>query len=108
MQKGCWVGGRVVGSRLSVVGRSVRGRRHRLPTTDNPLRSGPQVAFILPEMGEPPRERPQTFREKWTNRLVLSRSLVWSWLTDPAVLVYRRHGFGHKRLRATIVEFFLF
>ncbi len=49
-----------------------------------------------------------TWREKWTNRLVLSRSLVWSWLTDPAVLVYRRHGFGQKRARATIVEFFLF
>ena len=59
-------------------------------------------------MGEPPRERPQTFREKWTNRVVLGRTLVWSWLTDPAVLVYRRHGFGQKRARATIVEFFLF
>ena len=34
--------------------------------------------------------------------------MVWSWLTDPAVLVYRRHGFGHKRARAAIVEFFLF
>lgn len=59
-------------------------------------------------MGEPPRERPPTWREKWTNRFVLGRDLVWSWLTDPAVLVYRRHGFGQKRLRATIVEFFLF
>ena len=36
------------------------------------------------------------------------RDLVWSWLTDPAVLVYRKHGFGHKRVRAVIVEFFLF
>ena len=34
--------------------------------------------------------------------------MVWSWLTDPAVLVYRRHGFGQKRVRAAIVEFFLF
>ena len=59
-------------------------------------------------MGEPPRERPPSFREKWTNRFVLSRDLVWSWLTDPAVLVYRRHGFGQKRARAVIVEFFLF
>ena len=59
-------------------------------------------------MGEPPRERPPTWREKWTNRFVLGRDLVWSWLTDPAVLVYRRHGFGQKRVRATIVEFFLF
>ncbi|MDQ3283782.1 MAG: YihY family inner membrane protein [Acidobacteriota bacterium] len=29
-------------------------------------------------------------------------------MTDPAVLVYRRHGFGHKRVRATIVEAALF
>ncbi len=35
-------------------------------------------------------------------------AIVWSWLTDPAVLVYRRHGFGQKRVRATVVEFFLF
>jgi membrane protein len=41
-------------------------------------------------------------------RLASARAVVWSWLTDPAVLVYRRHGFGQKRLRATIVEFFLF
>lgn len=34
--------------------------------------------------------------------------MTWSWLTDPAVLVYRRHGFGQKRARAIIVEFFLF
>jgi membrane protein len=47
-------------------------------------------------------------REKWVGRLVSSRDLVWSWLTDPAVLVYRKHGFGQKRLRAQIVEFFLF
>lgn len=59
-------------------------------------------------MGEPPRERPLTWREKWTNRFVLARDVTWSWLTDPAVLVYRRHGFGQKRVRATIVEFFLF
>ena len=59
-------------------------------------------------MGEPPRERPLTWREKWTNRFTISRDIVWSWLTDPAVLVYRKHGFGQKRARATIVEFFLF
>jgi membrane protein len=59
-------------------------------------------------MGEPPRERPLTWREKWTNRATLGRDLIWSWLTDPAVLVYRRHGFGQKRIRAAIVEFFLF
>lgn len=63
---------------------------------------------MLSAMGEPPRERPPTFREKWTNRFVLTRDVVWSWLTDPAVLVYRRHGFGHRRARALVVEFFLF
>lgn len=41
-------------------------------------------------------------------RIRNARDVVWSWLTDPAVLVYRRHGFGQKRARASIVEFFLF
>jgi membrane protein len=59
-------------------------------------------------MGEPPKERPPTLREKWVTRVVSARTLIWSWLTDPAVLVYRKHGFGQKRARATIVEFFLF
>lgn len=59
-------------------------------------------------MGEPPVERPPTSREKWVARFVFTRDLVWSWLTDPAALVYRRHGFGHKRARAVVVEFFLF
>ena len=34
--------------------------------------------------------------------------MVWSWLTDPAVLVYRRAAYGHKRARVVTVEFFLF
>jgi membrane protein len=59
-------------------------------------------------MGEAPQERPVPFRERWVGRFRTGRDVTWSWLTDPAVLVYRRHGFGHKRLRATIVEFFLF
>lgn len=59
-------------------------------------------------MGEPPVERPLTAREKWVSRIVSARDLTWSWLTDPAALVYRRHGFGQKRVRALIVEFFLF
>ena len=59
-------------------------------------------------MGEAPKERPPSRREKFVSRSVATRHLVWSWLTDPAVLVYRRHGFGQKRARATIVEFFLF
>ena len=41
-------------------------------------------------------------------RLVWIRTTTWSWLVDPAVLVYRRHGFGQKRARVIIVEFFLF
>ncbi|HYI09237.1 MAG TPA: YhjD/YihY/BrkB family envelope integrity protein [Thermoanaerobaculia bacterium] len=59
-------------------------------------------------MGEAPQERPPSWRERWLGRLVSTRDVVWSWLTDPAVLVYRRHGFGHKRARVLIVEFFLF
>jgi membrane protein len=59
-------------------------------------------------MGEAPQHRPPTAREKWVGRLVSTRDVVWSWLTDPAVLVYRRHGFGQKRMRATIVEIALF
>lgn len=59
-------------------------------------------------MGEAPQNRPPTAREKWVGRLVSTRDVVWSWLTDPAVLVYRRHGFGQKRARATIVELALF
>jgi membrane protein len=59
-------------------------------------------------MGEAPKERPLSWRERWVGRLASARVLIWSWLTDPAVLVYRRHGFGQKRARATVVEFFLF
>lgn len=59
-------------------------------------------------MGEPPNDRPPSWRQRWVSGFVSTRTLVWSWLTDPAVLVYRRHGFGQKRARATIVEFFLF
>lgn len=55
-------------------------------------------------MTEDPREKPPGLRD----RILSVRQVVWSWLTDPAVLVYRRHGFGQKRFRATIVEFFLF
>jgi membrane protein len=59
-------------------------------------------------MGEPPQDRPISPRQRWAGKFVTGKNLVWSWLTDPAVLVYRRHGFGQKRARATIVEFFLF
>jgi membrane protein len=59
-------------------------------------------------MSEDPRERPPSWRERWLTRLSSARHITWSWLTDPAVLVYRRHGFGQKRVRATIVELALF
>jgi len=59
-------------------------------------------------MDDDPRERPPGWRDRWLSRFVSTKTVVWSWLTDPAVLVYRRHGFGHRRARAVIVEFFLF
>ncbi len=59
-------------------------------------------------MGEAPQQRPLSVRERWVGRFVSIRDVIWSWLTDPAVLVYRKHGFGQKRVRAIIVEFFLF
>jgi membrane protein len=59
-------------------------------------------------MGEAPVDRPPSVRERWVGKFVSIRDVTWSWLTDPAVLVYRKHGFGQKRVRATIVEFFLF
>src|SRR6266446_10820530 len=37
-----------------------------------------------------------------------SRAVVWSWLTDPAVLLYRREAHGRARARVLTVEFFLF
>jgi len=37
-----------------------------------------------------------------------TRVVVWSWLTDPAVLLYRREAHGRKRARVLTVEFFLF
>jgi membrane protein len=51
-----------------------------------------------------PREKPPGWRGKWLKRFHLTRG----WLTDPALLVYRRHGFGQKRARAIVVESFLF
>ena len=45
-----------------------------------------------------------SFRE----RFVETRGYVWSWLTDPAVLLYRREAHGRARARVLTVEFFLF
>lgn len=67
---------------------------------------------MLFTMSEDPREetrvRPPSWRQRWVAKILSARTIVWSWLTDPAVLVYRRHGFGQKKARALIVEFFLF
>src|SRR3954471_18476089 len=47
-------------------------------------------------------------RAKLRTDFALARKIVWSWLTDPAVLLYRREAHGRKRARVTTVEFFLF
>ncbi len=47
-------------------------------------------------------------RTKMKHRFARWRSVVWSWLTDPAVLVYRREARGRARARVLTVEFFLF
>jgi membrane protein len=69
---------------------------------------GPPPYVILPGMTEDPRERPAGWWQRFLTRLFSAKNIFWGWLTDPAVLVYRRHGFGHKRARATIVEIALF
>ena len=46
-------------------------------------------------------------RRGWGQRLMTGWTVMWSWLTDPAVLIYRRAAHGHKRVRVLIVEFFL-
>jgi membrane protein len=62
----------------------------------------------MASMTEDPRERPPGWRERFLTRFFSAKNIAWGWLTDPAVLVYRRHGFGQKRVRATIVEVALF
>jgi len=47
-------------------------------------------------------------RARFKSGFTLARKIVWSWLTDPAVLLYRREAHGRKRARVTTVEFFLF
>src|SRR5216684_7741582 len=47
-------------------------------------------------------------RARLKTNLALARTIIWSWLTDPAVLLYRREAYGRKRARVTTVEFFLF
>src|SRR5213075_3048811 len=57
-------------------------------------------------MTEIRRERER--RAKLRTDFALARQVVWSWLTDPAVLLYRREAHGRERARVTTVEFFLF
>jgi len=47
-------------------------------------------------------------RKKLKHRLTKSRTVFWSWLTDSAVLLYRREAHGRRRARVLTVEFFLF
>src|SRR5438132_4169787 len=47
-------------------------------------------------------------RLKWKDRFHITRGIFWSWLTDPAVLLYRREAHGRRRVRVVLVEFFLF
>jgi membrane protein len=53
-------------------------------------------------------ERPPHWRQTWLRRFRETRLTVWSWLTDPAVLLYRREATGRHRARVLTVEFFLF
>jgi membrane protein len=57
---------------------------------------------------EDPRERPNGWRESWVLRFLNAKNILWSWLTDPAVLLYRREASGRRRARILTVEFFLF
>jgi len=47
-------------------------------------------------------------RESLKKRFAAWRGVAWSWLTDPAVLLYRREAHGRDRARVLTVEFFLF
>lgn len=53
-------------------------------------------------------EQPPSWRERWLSRLIAARTVVGSWLMDPAVLLYRREAHGRKKARVLMVEFFLF
>ena len=45
---------------------------------------------------------------KPVSRFQRTRAVAWSWLTDPAVLLYRREAHGRAKARVATVEFFLF
>ncbi len=59
-------------------------------------------------MPDDPREERPSERGRFALSLTGARDTIWSWLTDPAVLLYRRAAFGRRRARVVIVEFFLF
>src|ERR1700757_4707236 len=61
-------------------------------------------------MSEAPQPEPpeREERDTWLRRFHETRQVVWGWLTDPAVLVYRREATGRHRARVVTVEFFLF
>jgi membrane protein len=64
---------------------------------------------MLSEMQEDLREKRTSFWELFPKKLFAARDRVWGWLTDPAVLVYRRETApGAHKARVLIVEFFLF
>src|ERR1044071_3265361 len=52
----------------------------------------------------PERETRRSLRDRFAR----ARTVTWSWLTDPAVLLYRREAHGRDRARVITVEFFLF
>lgn len=58
-------------------------------------------------MSEDPREQPPDQPPGWAHRISIGWRVLWSWLTDPAVLVYRRAAHGQRKARVLIVEFFL-
>jgi membrane protein len=57
----------------------------------------------VPESEPPPQKRVTLL-----TRFHATQHIVWGWLTDPAVLVYRREATGRHRARVLTVEFFLF
>ncbi|HSP14110.1 MAG TPA: YhjD/YihY/BrkB family envelope integrity protein [Thermoanaerobaculia bacterium] len=59
-------------------------------------------------MPDNPRDDRPIERGRFAEWFIRSRHLAWSWLTDPAILLYRRAAFGRRRLHVFIVESFLF
>lgn len=57
-------------------------------------------------MSEDPRDNPR--KRPLAERLRHLYEIVWGWLTDSAVLVYRREATGKTRWHVRTVEFFLF